>query len=262
MSGTSLPVRAMREQIASAIDVIVQVARMADGSRRVVSIAEVAGIDGDVVTTSDLFEFRRRGVSNGKVVGTFMPTGVRPRFMERFAIAGITLPQGVFDESVEIGPEANALDQSELAGTPHREWTPILTDVDTASRRRIADLERRLHTLEDENEKLGDRSRNVSLAMLGFLEALDEVRQVAAVPANGAVAPAVQQLERRAQWFVDSLNVTPIEPKPGEPVNDAEHEVVRTASGNGRGSGRVRDLVQRGFRVDGRVARRAQVVAG
>jgi pilus assembly protein CpaF len=274
MSGTSLPVRAMREQIASAIDVIVQIARMADGSRRVVSIAEVAGIDGDVVTTSDLFEFRRRGVSNGRVVGTFMPSGVRPRFMERFAVAGITLPPSVFDESVEVGPDAGALDESEVAAAPRREWTAELAATgqrdwappapdDAASRRRIADLERRLGQLENENEKLGERSRNVSLSMLGLLEALDDVEQVARQAGNPSVGTSVEQLARRTQFFVDALNVTTIEPKTGDRIDDAEHEVVRRdTAGQARATGLVRGVVQRGFRVDGKVARRAQVVGG
>jgi pilus assembly protein CpaF len=261
MSGTALPVRAMREQIASAIDVIVQVARMADGSRRVVSIAEVAGIDGDVVTTSDLFDFKRKGVANGRVVGVFMPTGVRPRFMERFAVAGITLPQGVFDETVEIGAEPGRLDDSDLVPTPPGEWTPVPTEGDAASKRRIADLERRLGILESENERLGARSRGASLSMLGFLEALDDVENASRADGT-AVGGSVQQLAKRAHWFTEAFNVTPIEPKPGDRVNAEEHEVVRS-TGNGRGRPEVvRELVQRGYRVDQHVARRAQVVAG
>src|SRR6185503_2002941 len=176
MSGTSLPVRAMREQIASAIDVIVQVARLADGTRRVISIAEVAGIDGDVVTTSEIFEFRRRGMVSNKVVGTFVPTGVRPRFMERFQISGITLPPGVFDETVEVTAEPTV--DGETPATP-KPWTPSVADADLPARRRLAELETRLASVEREHQRSTERTRGMSMAMLAFLEALDEAQDAA-----------------------------------------------------------------------------------
>jgi pilus assembly protein CpaF len=98
MAGTNLPDRAMREQIASAIDVIIQVSRLADGTRRVMSVTEVTGMEGDVMTTQEVYRFRRRGISaEGRVIGTFEATGVRPLFAERLKIAGIDLPMQMFE---------------------------------------------------------------------------------------------------------------------------------------------------------------------
>ncbi|MEJ7810133.1 MAG: CpaF family protein [Gemmatimonadaceae bacterium] len=93
MAGTNLPNRAMREQISSAMDLIIQVSRLTDGTRRIVSIVEVTGMEGDVVTSQEIFRFHKRGIAqDGKVVGSFEPTGVRPRFTERLQVAGIELP--------------------------------------------------------------------------------------------------------------------------------------------------------------------------
>jgi pilus assembly protein CpaF len=98
MAGTNLPNRAMREQIASALDVIIQVQRLSDGGRRVTSVVEVVGMEGDMVTTQEIFRFRRRGVTpEGKIVGAFEPTGVRPLFAERLKIAGVDMPKGLFE---------------------------------------------------------------------------------------------------------------------------------------------------------------------
>jgi pilus assembly protein CpaF len=98
MAGTALPTRAMREQISSAVDVLIQIARLADGSRRVMSITEVTGMEGDVVTTQEVYRFRRRGITaEGQVVGQFEATGVRPLFVERLQVAGVELPPAMFD---------------------------------------------------------------------------------------------------------------------------------------------------------------------
>jgi pilus assembly protein CpaF len=98
MAGTALPTRAMREQISSAIDVLIQIARLADGSRRVMSITEVTGMEGDVVTTQEVYRFRRRGITaEGQVVGQFEATGVRPLFVERLKVAGVELPPQLFE---------------------------------------------------------------------------------------------------------------------------------------------------------------------
>ena len=89
-AGTTIPDRAMREQIASAIDVIIQVARLADGRRRVLSVTEITGVEGEVMQLQEIFRFRRQGITaDGIVLGEFEPTGVRPRFAERLALAGI-----------------------------------------------------------------------------------------------------------------------------------------------------------------------------
>ena len=98
MAGTNLPNRAMREQIASALDVIVQVQRLSDGGRRVTSVVEVVGMEGEMVTTQEIFRYRRRGVTpEGKIVGAFEPTGVRPLFAEKLKIAGVEMPKGLFE---------------------------------------------------------------------------------------------------------------------------------------------------------------------
>jgi pilus assembly protein CpaF len=98
MAGTNLPNRAMREQVSSALDLIVQVQRLADGTRRVVSITEVTGMEGDIVTTQEIFRFRRKGVTpDGHIVGVFEASGIRPMFTERLKIAGAELPSGLFD---------------------------------------------------------------------------------------------------------------------------------------------------------------------
>ncbi len=96
MAGMDLPVRAIREQIASAVDLIVHQERMRDGTRKVVTITEVSGMEGEVITTSDLFVFEQMGMENGKIVGRLRPTGLRPRFMEDIENAGIHLPPSIF----------------------------------------------------------------------------------------------------------------------------------------------------------------------
>ncbi len=96
MAGMELPHRAIREQVASAIDAIVQLERMRDGSRRVVSITEIQGMEGDVITTADIFKFEQTGFENGKVIGMLRPTGIRPKFMDRIEESGIHLPPSIF----------------------------------------------------------------------------------------------------------------------------------------------------------------------
>jgi len=98
MSNLNLPEYAIRRQIASAVDVVVQVSRMSDGTRKVISIAELTGMEGDVVTMQDIFVFRKRGIrDNGEVLGEFVPTGVRPKFSERLLVTGIQLPMAMFE---------------------------------------------------------------------------------------------------------------------------------------------------------------------
>ncbi|HEY8393193.1 MAG TPA: CpaF family protein [Thermaerobacter sp.] len=98
MAGIDLPVRAIREQIASAIDLIVHQNRFKDGSRKITHITEVQGMEGDVIILQDLFRFQAYGVSpDGRVLGEFVATGIRPRCQERIEAAGIELPEGLFD---------------------------------------------------------------------------------------------------------------------------------------------------------------------
>jgi pilus assembly protein CpaF len=96
MAGMELPHRAIREQIASALNVIVQLQRMRDGSRKIVAIVEVQGMEGDIITMSDIFKFETAGYEDGRVIGALRPTGLRPKFMERIEAADIHLPPGVF----------------------------------------------------------------------------------------------------------------------------------------------------------------------
>ena len=101
MAGSNLPDRAMREQITSALDLIIQVTRLSDGSRRITSIVEVTGIEGVVTTTQEIYRFRRRGVAHdGSVIGNFEATGMRPAFSDRLAVAGVDLPANMFAENV------------------------------------------------------------------------------------------------------------------------------------------------------------------
>jgi pilus assembly protein CpaF len=97
MAGLDLPLRAIREQMVSALHVIVQIARMPDGSRKIITVSEITGMEGQVVTMQDVYRFEQRGIdTEGRIVGEFRPTGIRPQFVERFALAGIELPQDVF----------------------------------------------------------------------------------------------------------------------------------------------------------------------
>jgi len=96
MAGMDLPVRAIREQVSSAIDMVVHQERARDGSRKITNITEVSGMEGDVITTTDLFIFEQTGVENGKVLGRMRPTGLRPKFMEKIEAAGIHLPPSIF----------------------------------------------------------------------------------------------------------------------------------------------------------------------
>jgi pilus assembly protein CpaF len=96
MAGMDLPVRAIREQVSSAIDLICHQERMQDGTRKVTNITEVTGMEGEVITTTDIFAFEQTGFDNGKVVGRLRPTGLRPKFMQKLEGAGIHLPPSIF----------------------------------------------------------------------------------------------------------------------------------------------------------------------
>jgi molecular chaperone GrpE (heat shock protein) len=173
------------------------VARLADGTHRVISIAEVAGIDGDVVTTSEIFELKRRGMTDNEVA-------------------------------------------TDTSGAP--------------------ELEHRLASLERENQRNADRTRGMSMAMLAFIEALDEAEQAARAANDASIERSMVSLSKRAQWFIDALGLSPIEPKSGDAFDESLHEAVRTVPPNGVPRGRIVAVTQRGFRAEGRIARRAQVV--
>jgi len=98
MANLNVPDNAIRRHIASALDLVIQVSRMSDGTRKVVSVAEITGMEGEVVTMQDIFVFRKRGIrENGEVIGEFVPTGIRPKCAERLIIAGIQLPISMFE---------------------------------------------------------------------------------------------------------------------------------------------------------------------
>jgi pilus assembly protein CpaF len=96
MAGMDLPLRAIREQTASAVDLIVHQNRLKDGTRKIVSITEVQGMEGDVIVMQDVFVFEQTGVTEGKIQGRLKPTGIRPKFVEKFEAAGIHLPPNTF----------------------------------------------------------------------------------------------------------------------------------------------------------------------
>ena len=99
MAGMNISERAMRQQIASAIDLVLQVARLSDGSRRVTSISEITGMEGDTITMQEIFQYERTGVGpQGQVIGRFRPTGIRPRFAEKLKACGVQLPRVFFED--------------------------------------------------------------------------------------------------------------------------------------------------------------------
>ncbi|WP_102264053.1 CpaF family protein [Mesobacillus jeotgali] len=104
LAGVELPVKAIREQIAGALDVIIQQSRLKDGSRKITSITEVQGMEGDVIVLQDIFTYKQQGVNeDGKIIGRLIPTGVRPKFYERLETSGIHIPANVFIEGEEWG---------------------------------------------------------------------------------------------------------------------------------------------------------------
>jgi pilus assembly protein CpaF len=99
MAGMELPVRAIREQIKSAINIIVQQTRFSDGSRKVISITEVTGMEIDTITTQDIFKYTQTGISSdGKILGNFEPTGTVPSFIDEIKAKGISLNMKIFQK--------------------------------------------------------------------------------------------------------------------------------------------------------------------
>ncbi|MCI0806692.1 MAG: CpaF family protein [Chloroflexi bacterium] len=96
MAGMDLPTRAIREQIASALELVIHLERMRDGTRKVTHISEIQGMEGDIITMTDLFVFEQTGLEDGRVIGRLRPTGLRPKFMVKLEQAGIQLPASIF----------------------------------------------------------------------------------------------------------------------------------------------------------------------
>ncbi|MEL7644574.1 MAG: ATPase, T2SS/T4P/T4SS family, partial [bacterium] len=99
MAGMDLPLRAIREQVASSINLLIHLERMRDGTRKVVQVTEVQGMEGDTFTLQDLFVFEQTGISNGRVIGSIRSTGLRPKFSEKFEINSISLPENTFSRT-------------------------------------------------------------------------------------------------------------------------------------------------------------------
>jgi pilus assembly protein CpaF len=100
MAGLTMPIKAMRQQIASAITVVVQASRLTDGRRKLMSISEITGMEGEIINMQEIFTFKRTGVAeDGTVKGYFCATGVRPKFADRLAAFGLALPDQMFDPS-------------------------------------------------------------------------------------------------------------------------------------------------------------------
>jgi pilus assembly protein CpaF len=103
MSNLNLPEKSVRQQMVSAVAIVVQVSRMSDGSRKVMSISEITGMEENTVSMQDIFTFKRKGVGpDGKVIGAFEPSGIRPKFVERLRISGIFLSPALFEQTMEV----------------------------------------------------------------------------------------------------------------------------------------------------------------
>jgi pilus assembly protein CpaF len=103
MANANMGVRSIRQQVASAVDLFIQVGRFSDGSRRVTHVTECVGMEQDVVTLQDIFLFEKTGITeSGRVLGSFRATGIRPKFYDRFKASGINLPPNLFQTVVEI----------------------------------------------------------------------------------------------------------------------------------------------------------------
>ena len=103
LANASMQLSSIRQQISSAVNIFIQAARLTDGSRRVMNITEITGMEGEIVTMQDLFVFEKRGLSpEGKVLGRFAATGIRPKFYEKLLAAGIRLRPEIFDETMDV----------------------------------------------------------------------------------------------------------------------------------------------------------------
>jgi pilus assembly protein CpaF len=103
MTNLNLPERTVRQQMASAISIVVQVSRLSDGTRKVVSISEITGMEENVISMQEIFSFNRKGIGpDGRVIGSFQPSHIRPKFLERLRISGIFLPPSLFEQTLEV----------------------------------------------------------------------------------------------------------------------------------------------------------------
>jgi pilus assembly protein CpaF len=104
LANANMHLAAIRQQVAAAVHILVQCSRLSDGTRRVTSITEITGMEGEIVTLQDIFVFEKRGLGpDGRVRGRFCATGILPKFHEKLLAAGLRLPAEIFDEMVEVG---------------------------------------------------------------------------------------------------------------------------------------------------------------
>jgi pilus assembly protein CpaF len=104
MGSTNLPERTVRQQIASAITIVIQLARLSDGTRKVMNVSEITGMDENVISMHEIFSFVKKGIGpNGNVIGVFRPSGIRPKFLEQLRVSGVNLPGTLFETSLEVG---------------------------------------------------------------------------------------------------------------------------------------------------------------
>jgi len=114
MAGSNLTEKAMREQISSAINIIIQISRLSDGSRKLIKISEITGMEGDTITLQDIFIFEKMGVrEDGQIMGGFRTTGLRPKFAEQLETSGIMLPPDLFEPKLEVLVDQNAEEEQE-----------------------------------------------------------------------------------------------------------------------------------------------------
>ena len=98
MANLNIPEKAVRQQVASAVNIVVQISRMSDGTRKVTDVTEITGMEGEVITIQDIFKFDRTGISrNGRTIGRFRATGIRPKCVDRLLASGATLPVDMFE---------------------------------------------------------------------------------------------------------------------------------------------------------------------
>jgi len=103
MGNLNMPEKSVRQQIASALTIVVQATRMSDGTRKVTSISEITGMEENVISMQEIFSFNRKGIGpDGKVIGAFVPSRIRPRFLERLRVAGIILPPALFENETQV----------------------------------------------------------------------------------------------------------------------------------------------------------------
>jgi len=103
MTNMNLPERSVRQQMASAITIVVQASRMSDGTRKITSISEITGMEENVISMQEIFSFQKKGIGqDGRVIGVFVPTRIRPKFLERLRVSGMILPPSLFEKETLV----------------------------------------------------------------------------------------------------------------------------------------------------------------